>query len=252
MKITDPLTGRVHDPARAASPFAADQAAASVIEALMSRRSVRAFRSDPVPRETVEAILAIASRAPSGSNIQPWQVQVLAGEPLASLKAALMATAPEAERTKPPYEYYPVKWFEPYQARRRSLGWALYGTLGIAKGDRERMAAQHARNFVFFDAPVALMFTIDCDLELGSWLDYGMFMQNVMIAARAFGLDTCPQAAVIYPHAVVRRELGLDERERLVCGMALGHARADAPENALVTEREPVEGFARFRGFGAV
>ncbi len=237
------------DPALGALSFAADRPSVTLIDAMLSRRSVRAFSAEPVPRETVEAILALASRAPSGSNIQPWLVRVVAGAPLASLKRALHASGAGAAALKPPYEYYPVKWFEPYQSRRRALGWDLYGRLGIGKGDRERMAEQHGRNFLFFDAPVGLIFTIDRDLELGSWLDYGMFIQNVMLAARHFGLDTCPQAAIVYPHETVRRELAIPDKESLVCGMALGHALAEAPENGLVTPREPVAGFARFDGF---
>lgn len=147
------------------------------------------------------------------------------------------------------YEYYPTKWREPYLGRRRKLGWDLYGLLGIGKGEREKTKQQHARNFRFFDAPVALIFVIDDDLETGSWLDYGMFLQSVMLAARGFGLDTCPQAAIAGAHEVLRRHLPIAENEIVVCGMSLGYARGDAAENALVTEREPVCGFARFWGF---
>ncbi len=249
MPMIDPISGSSLSPEAGATPFEAGRAAHSLIEAMMSRRSVRAFRPDPVPRAVVADVLALASRAPSGTNIQPWRVHVLAGAPLESLKAAMLASATQSPDARPPYNYYPVKWFEPFLGRRRALGWDLYGLLGIGKADRARMAEQHARNFVFFDAPVGLIFTIARDLELGSWLDYGMFMQNVMLAARLWGLDTCPQAAVVYPHEAVRRELALPEDESLVCGMALGYARADAPENALVTPREPVDGFSVFRGF---
>ncbi len=250
MPMIDPTSGALVSPEVAASAFVAGRAASGLVDAMLSRRSVRAFKSDPVPREVIADMLALASRAPSGTNIQPWRVHVLTGAPLESLKQAMLASAARAPEAKPPYNYYPVKWFEPFLSRRRALGWDLYGLLGIGKADRARMAEQHARNFLFFDAPVGLVFTIARDLELGSWLDYGMFMQNVMLAARAWGLDTCPQAAIVYPHEAVRRELELPDDESLVCGMALGYARADAPENTLVTPREPVSGFAAFRGFG--
>jgi nitroreductase len=240
-----------HDPAKGALPLHAGKRAETIEEALLSRRSLRAFRPDPVPRETVERILALASRAPSGTNVQPWKVHVAAGAVrdriAAEMTAEFMAHGEEGWAAT--YAYYPTKWREPYLGRRRKLGWDLYGLLGIGKGDRERTKAQHARNFHFFDAPVALFFVIDEDLEKGSWLDYGMFLQSVMLAARAFGLDTCPQAAIARAHEVLRRHLPIAANEVVVCGMSLGYARDDAVENSLVTEREPVAGFASFHGF---
>ncbi len=239
------------DPALGALPFAAGKPAASVEEALLSRRSVRAFKSDPVPRALVEEVLALASRAPSGTNVQPWRVRVLAGEVRDRLSRAMLEayeSQGEAGFT-PPYNYYPVKWRDPYLARRRKVGWDLYGILGLARENKEGMARQHARNFKFFDAPVALIFTMDADMELGSWLDYGMFLENVMLGARGKGLDTCPQAAIANAHKVLRAELQIPESENIVCGMSLGYARPDAIENGLVTVREPVSGFAQFLGF---
>ena len=240
-----------HDPSKGALPLAPGKAAQSVEEALLSRRSLRAFRPDPVPREIVERVLALASRAPSGTNVQPWKVHVVAGEARDRLAQEMVAgyLAHGEEGWKATYKYYPTKWREPYLGRRRKLGWDLYGLLGIAKGEHEKTKRQHARNFRFFDAPVALIFTIDDDLETGSWLDYGMFLQSVMLAARGFGLDTCPQAAIASAHEVLRRHLPIAPSEVVVCGMSLGYARADAVENALVTEREPVAGFAQFHGF---
>jgi nitroreductase len=244
----EPMT---HDPARGALPFAAGAAARTVEEALLSRRSLRAFKPDPVPRETVERILALASRAPSGTNIQPWKVTVVAGEARERLVRAMheefLRVGEEGWQRE--YEYYPTRWREPYLARRRKLGWDLYGLLGIAKGERDKTRRQHARNYLFFDAPVGLVFTLERDLPVGAWLDTGMFLQSIMLAARACGLDTCPQAAIASAHTVLRRELHIPQAEIVVCGMSLGHARADALENTLVTEREPVAGFARFYGF---
>ena len=239
------------DPALGALPFVAGKAAATVEEALLSRRSVRAFKPDPVPRAVLEDILALAGRAPSGTNIQPWKVRVLAGAPRDKLSRAMLAAyANKGEAGfKPPYNYYPVKWRDPYLARRRKVGWDLYGILGLTRDDKEGMAKQHARNFMFFDAPVALIFTLDADLELGSWLDYGMFLENVMLAARGKGLDTCPQAAIAHAHLVVRSELSIPESESIVCGMSLGYADPGAIENGLVTVREPVANFTQFLGF---
>jgi nitroreductase len=137
----------------------------------------------------------------------------------------------------------------PYIDRRRKVGWDLYGLLGIAKADKARMHAQHARNFAFFDAPVGLIFTIDRVMRQGSWLDYGMFLQNVMIAARARGLDTCPQAAFTHFHRIIADHLAIPDERMLVCGMSLGYADPQAPENSLVTEREPASAFARLEGW---
>jgi nitroreductase len=222
---------------------------AAVDHAITSRRAVRAFLPTRVPRETVEAILAVAARAPSGSNIQPWQVHVLTGEARAGLTRKILAAFDdEAERARhtEDYPYYPTEWFSPYVERRRKLGWDLYATLGIVKGDRARMHAQYARNYRFFDAPVGLIFTIDRRLVQGSWLDYGTFLQSVMVAARARGLDTCPQQAFSQFHRVIEEHLALPPEQQVVCGMSLGHADRDAPENGLVTGRAAVADFARF------
>jgi nitroreductase len=222
---------------------------AIVDAAITTRRSLRAFLPTPVPRETVEQILRVASRAPSGTNTQPWKVYVLMGEPLRSLSAAVLAAYddPAVSATHhEEYAYYPRQWQSPFLDRRRKVGWDLYGLLGIAKGDKEGMHRQHGRNYRFFDAPVGLMFTIDRVMEQGSWLDYGMFLQSVMVAARARGLDTCPQAAWTQFHRIVLPAIGAPANEMLVCGMSLGHADPAAIENTLQTEREPVAGFARF------
>jgi nitroreductase len=223
--------------------------AAAVDAAITSRRSVRAFLPTPVPRQTLVDILQVASRAPSGTNTQPWKVSVLTGESKAALSKKILAAHDDpAERARhsDEYAYYPTTWQPPYIDRRRKIGWDLYSLLGIGKTDKERMHAQHGRNYAFFDAPVGLIFSIDRILEQGSWLDYGMFLQNVMIAARARGLDTCPQAAFMQYHRIITEHLALPAGEMVVCGMSLGHADPAAVENTLVTEREPVAGFARF------
>ncbi|WP_279359386.1 nitroreductase [Methylobacterium indicum] len=218
----------------------------AVDAAITSRRSVRGFRPDPVPTATIRDLLALAVRAPSGSNIQPWKVHVVTGAALARLTDALSAAHESDTPEGREYEYYPVTWREPYLGRRRALGWQLYGLAGIAKGDTAGAKRQMGRNFTFFGAPAGLVFTIDRDLEQGSWLDYGMFLQTLMLAARGRGLDTCPQAAIASYPGVVRGQLGIPESEMVVCGMALGFADPEEPVNRLRAEREPVESYALF------
>ena len=214
----------------------------NTLEAIASRRSVRAFRPDPVPSETIREILEIAARAPSGTNMQPWKVRVVTGAARERLvKAALGAEPVSAE-----YKYYPDRFPEPYLSRRRKVGWDLYGLLGIRRGENEKMRVQHDRNQMFFDAPVGMIFSIDRVLEIGSWLDYGMFIGNVMTAARHFGLHSCPQVAWTPYHEVVRQELGMPEEEVLVCGMALGYEDEEAVENGLRTERAPLGDWVTF------
>jgi nitroreductase len=220
-----------------------------VDHAITSRRSVRAFLPKPVPRETITDILQVASRSPSGSNTQPWQVHVLTGDTLNSLKAKIMSAHNDPELAKQhtqEYEYYPTQWVSPFIDRRRKNGWDLYGLLGLTKDNKAGMHAQHGRNYVFFDAPVGLIFSIKRVLEQGSWMDYGMFLQSIMVAARARGLDTCPQAAFTPFHRIISEHLKFAEDEMLVCGMALGWADEAAHVNTFTTVREPVEGFTRF------
>jgi len=230
-------------------PLPTAEQAAIVDAAITTRRSLRAFLPDPIPRQTIEEILAVASRAPSGTNTQPWKVYVLTGEAKAALSAKIAAAyddpAERAAHTEE-YAYYPTEWKAPFIDRRRKVGWDLYGLLGIAKTDKQRMHVQHRRNYEFFGAPVGLMFTIDRAMQQGSWLDYGMFLQSIMIAARGRGLDTCPQAAFMQFHRIISAHVGAPDNEQVVCGMSLGHADPNAIENSLVTEREPVSGFARF------
>jgi len=230
----------------------APESTAAVDAAITSRRSIRAFLPTPVPRQTIEDILAVASRAPSGVNTQPWKVTVLTGAAKESLSRRIgaahdaNAAAGSTGADVGEYDYYPTVWVSPYIERRRKVGWDLYGLLGIARTDKARMHAQHGRNYRFFDAPVGLIFTIDRLLRQGSWLDYGMFLENIMVAARGRGLDTCPQAAFIGFHKIIAEHLALPAGEMVVCGMSLGHADESAVENRLVTEREPVASFARF------
>lgn len=232
------------------APFSAAERDA-IERAILERRSVRAFLPTPVARETIAHVLEVAARAPSGTNMQPWRAHVLVGairDRLAqAVSDAFMSGAPGSHTSE--YKYYPDQFFEPYLSRRRKVGFDMYGLLGIARGETDKMKAQHGRNFLFFDAPVGIIFTIDRRLEIGSWLDYGMFLQNVMLAARAEGLETCPQAAFATYHGVVRDVLGLDPNEIVVCGLSVGVEDRNAAINTLETHRETAADFATFRGF---
>lgn len=217
--------------------------------AITSRRSIRAFLPRPVAREDIEAILQVAARAPSGTNTQPWKVYVLTGQAKETLSKEILDIYADPARSSQhteEYSYYPREWVSPYIDRRRKVGWDLYALLGLTRENKAGMQAQHGRNYAFFDAPVGLVFTIDRVMEQGSWLDYGMFLQSIMVAARGRQLDTCPQAAFTQYHKVISDVLRIPANERVVCGMSLGYADPDKVENTLVTEREPVAGFAKF------
>jgi nitroreductase len=222
---------------------------ATVLGALMSRRSIRAFLPDAVDETLLRQLFDAARRAPSGSNTQPWKVTVLTGESRAALSRKILAVYndPEADKLhEEEFAYYPVKWEAPFIDRRRELGWSLYGLLGITRDDKARMKAQLGRNFDFFGAPVGVIFTTDRTMEQGSWLDYGMFLQSVMLMARALGLDTCPQAAFNKYHRIIAEHVQLPGNEMVVCGMSIGYADLSQPENALVSKRDEVDEFVRF------
>jgi nitroreductase len=217
-----------------------------VHDAITSRRSVRGYRSEAVPRETVERLLRVAGRAPSGSNMQPWKVHVVAGNALFRLSRVLLNAHESGEPAEREYRYYPEVWREPYLSRRRKVGWQLYEQVGVRKGDREASKRQHGLNYAFFGAPVGMIFCIDRDLGQGSYIDFGMFLQSIMIAARGEGLDTCPQAALANYPAHIRRELNIPDSEMILCGMSLGYADPDAPANSFEAERETIDVFASF------
>ena len=226
---------------------------ASVDAAIENRYSVRAFRPDAVPRDLLTDILRVASRAPSGTNAQPWKVYVLQGAQRDTLVQQVSAAHDEvrdhperADNYRETYDYYPRQWVEPYLSRRRQNGWSLYGLLGIQKGDTERMYAQHHQNYRLFGAPVALMFTLDRVMGQGSLVDYGMFLQSLMVAARARGLHTCAQGAWNPFSSLILPLIGAGEGEMLVCGMALGWADESALINTYETPREPVDSFTRW------
>jgi nitroreductase len=223
------------------------QAAPDVFEAARTRRSIRAYTSEPVPRAVLREIVALGRHAPSGSNIQPWRVHVLTGAALRRLgdaiQRAFLSDEPGHRRD---YEYYTDPIVEPYLARRRQCGWGLYGTLGIGRGDHEKSKAYRASNYNFFGAPAGLVFSIDCKLEKGSWLDYGMFLQTLMLAARARGLHTCAEASIASYPDIVRRELKLGAEWIVICGMAMGYADDAAHINTFQPPRIEVDEYAVF------
>jgi nitroreductase len=224
--------------------------AAAVDAAINTRQSVRAFLPTPVARDTVEMLLKLAARSASGSNIQPWRVRIIGGDVKERLEQAIF-DAVERDGFEPyqrEWNYYPVNWREPFHGRRRKIGWDMYSLLGVAKGDFEGTQRARMRNYEFFGAPVGMIFTLDEDLEIGSWLDLGIYLGSLMIAARGHGLHTCPQAAFADFHTIIRAQLGIPEKEVIICGMALGHIDPDAPVNRLATERAALADYASFDG----
>jgi len=237
---------RQHEAETSAGSVPGERVGLTVEDAIRGRQSIRAFLPRPVPRPLIARIIETAGRAPSGTNIQPWKVYVVDGTVRDRIVAEMCTaydTAPEPER---PYNYYPQKWREPYIGRRRACGWGLYGTMGITRENKEGMRLQRRGNYELFGAPVGLFFTIDKDMEIGSWLDSGMFIQSVMIAARQFGLETCPQAALANYHELLRQRLAIPDIEQVICGMALGYPDPDAKVNTFRTDREPVDVFTTF------
>ena len=224
-----------------------------VDDAIRSRHPVRAFLSTPVDAQIIKDILEVACRAPSGTNTQPWKVYVVTDKKRDEMvdrvcKAQLeIYKHPEkAAEYQETFPYYPEKWISPFIDRRRENGWGLYGLLNIQKGEKEKMAAQQLRNYQLFDAPVGLYFTVNKAMGIGSKMDISMMIQNVMVAAKARGLDTCPQAAWNHFHPIVLEVLGASDDEELVCTVALGYANPDEIVNTFITPREPVENFTVF------
>ena len=221
-----------------------------VLDAIQNRKSIRAFKPDPVPDQVLRDILAVSQRAPSGTNTQPWHTYVCTGAVQQALTEEVLKVAAEGGGySYDEVDYYPAKWKDYHNARRRGVGWGLYGLRGIQKGDREASARQAMRNFKFFDAPVGLFVTTESYLTYGSWCDAGMYAQTIMLAAKGHGLDTCPQAAWIPFRDIVMKHLRIPDDQVLVTGMSLGYADPDAIENTLVSEREDVDDVVHYRGF---
>ena len=245
-----------HSSSTAVASTSLDSAIDNPVDAAInSRQSMRQYVQKPVSRELILHLLDLAARAPSGTNTQPWKAYVLQGAALTSLcdkvcaaHDALRADPTLAATYQEEYDYYPAVWASPYIDRRRENGWGLYGLLGITKCDKDKMHAQHQRNYRFFDAPVGLMFTVDKTMGRGSLVDYGMFLQTLMVAARGHGLHTCPQAAWNGFHPIIQPHIGAGEGEMIVCGLALGYADETALINTYRTPRVPAAEFTHFVG----
>lgn len=221
-----------------------------VDQVILNRFACRSFSPRPVERRTIEEILAVARFAPSGANIQPWQVYVLGGGEKERISEALLSAHRDArDEHASEYRYYSSELPEPYLSRRAQFGRLFYGSLGIEQSDREGRANQTAQNYRFFGAPIGLIVTIDRRLEIGSWLDLGMFLQNIMLAAGARGLRTCPQETFAKYHRVLRRMLRIPAEQMVVCGMSIGWATDGAGKSPRLMPRTDVYEFASFVGF---
>lgn len=220
-----------------------DKLRKNILEIIRARRSIRAFLPKPVSSDMVYHILEVARFAPSGVNTQPWKVAIVGSHHRAKLSQAIIKARENHIPPNPDYDYYPSQWQEPYKSRRKACGLALYGALNIALHETEKRKEQWHRNYYFFNAPVALIFYMPSFLATGAWIDMGMFMQNIMLAARHFGLETCPQAALAEYPDIVRAQLGIVDHH-IIAGMAMGYADEAHPVNQYRTEREPVETFS--------
>ncbi len=218
----------------------------NVSEALTTRKSTRAFITKSVDKAVIDRILTAARHAPSGTNTQPWQVAVVTGEKKNQLCQELEAAFRNKVERKMDYHYYPEEWVDPYKSRRKACGLQMYSTLSITREDKQRQLDQWAANYRAFDAPVMLLFFMDGIMETGSFLDYGLFLQSVMLMAVEEGLATCPQAALGEFPAIVKSSLGYPENSILLCGMALGYEDKDALVNSYRTPREEVDTFTRY------
>ena len=218
----------------------------NVIEALKARKSVRSFLNKEVEQEKIETILNSAKHAPSGVNTQPCMVSVVSGPKKKSIESKIIAAFDNGKKEKMDYQYYPLKWEEPYKSRRKEVGLLMYQTLGISRDDKHRQIEQWKANYRAFDAPTVLYFFIDATLEKGSYLDYGMFLQSVMLAATELGLGSCPQAALAEFPTIVKEELNIDDSKVLLCAIALGYEDKVALINSYRTERIALSSFVTF------
>ncbi len=218
----------------------------NVSEALLKRKSVRAYTDKTVKHDLLEQILNSASHAPSGVNIQPWKVAVLTGENKKLLQEKMLEAFAARQEKKMDYQYYPLNWTEPYKARRKQCGLQMYSALEISREDKEKQINQWAANYRAFDAPVMLLFYMEAQLETGSFLDYGMFLQSIMLAAAEQGLATCPQAALAEYPEIVKDFLNISPDTQLICGMAMGYEDINDPVNSYRTERIDINEFVTF------
>lgn len=218
----------------------------NVKEALQQRKSVRAYLDKEVSREKISAVLKAARHSPSGTNAQPWEVAVVTGKMRKKLTTAMVEAFQNDGMGEMEYKYYPEVWKHPFKKRKVLCGSKLYTALGIARGEREKRLQQWLANYRAFDAPVILFFFLNNAMEKGSYLDYGMFIQSIMLAAVEEGLATCAQAALGQYPKLVKEHLGYEDHMTLLCGMALGYEDTAAPQNNYRTDREKIEVFTTF------
>lgn len=218
----------------------------TVSNALKNRKSIRAFLKQDIDEKLIKEILDEAKHAPSGVNMQPWFVCVVSGDKKLSLEEKVIKAFEAGEKEEMDYAYYPKSWEEPYKSRRKETGLLMYETLGITREDKQRQVEQWKANYRAFDAPVVIYFFIDSSLEKGSYLDYGMFLQSIMLSATAKGLATCPQAALAEFPNTIKKELGIEENKLLLCGIALGYEDKDALINSYKTSRIDTAEFTKF------
>jgi len=215
-------------------------------QTIKTRKSVRAFLNKQVNSSDIKKILDIAKHSPSGVNMQPWEVAVVSGKKKLSIEENLQTAFANNTPKTMEYDYYPKEWKEPYKSRRKETGLLMYQTLGITREDKEKQFLQWQANYRAFDAPTVLYFFIDKDLAKGSYLDYGMFLQSIMLSAVDLGLSTCTQAAFAEYSAIVKEELDISEQKILLCGMAIGYEDQDHPINSYRTPRIDIEEFTKF------
>lgn len=218
----------------------------NIEDALRQRKSVRAFHSRAVEPEKIKAILAAASHAPSGANMQPWLVAVVTGETKKKLQSKIENSFRNNEQKNADYRYYPTTWKNPYKRRRVHCGRQMYNALDIQRKNKQQRFDQWAANYRSFDAPVMMLFFLDASMEAGSFLDCGMFLQSIMLSALEHGLSTCPQASLSEYPKIIKETLGYPQDSTLLCGMALGYEDTSATINSYRTPREEVESFTRF------
>lgn len=217
-----------------------------ILTAIKSRASTRAFLDKPVPKKIVTDVLEAARWAASGANTQPWKVSVVMGGTKQAISEKIIEARESGVPENPDYQYYPLNWLDPYKTRRKDCGYALYSALGVAKDDTEKRKEVWYKNYYFFHAPVGMLFFVDKNMEKGSWVDMGMFIQNVMLAALAFDLATCPQASLSEYPDIIRDCLKLSEENLLVCGLSLGYPDKTAPVNNYKLERAAVDEFTKW------
>ena len=217
-----------------------------VSEAVRGRRSCRAFLPTPVDTALLREVVALAARAPSGGNLQPWRVHVVTGAAMSRLRAHMAERLQQPEPDPSEYPVYPPHLHEPYRTQRFEVGEAMYELLGIPRADRAARLRQFARNWDFFGAPAGLFCFVDRRMGAAQWSDLGMYLQTLLLLLHERGLASCAQEAWAQYHRSVRALLGAPEELMLFCGVAIGHADPEAPVNRLVTRRAPLETFAVF------